>query len=82
MGSRQINVYIIKREVCCPPHGSPVLAGMAPCVRPDLAECLTRHPHSNEGLLDYPPQSLDQHNKGTLASVRAGGGGPRVGYLV
>lgn len=50
---------------------------MAHSVSSDLAECVTRHPHFNEGLLDYPPQSLDQHNKGTLASVRVGGGGAR-----
>lgn len=54
---------------------SPRLAGTTPGVSSYLPQHVTHQPHSNEGLLDYPPQSLDQHNKEALASIRGGGGG-------
>lgn len=57
----------------------PSLSGMVHSVSSNLVQCITRYHHANEGLLDYPPQSLDQHNEGTAASVR---GGVRVGYSV
>lgn len=51
-------------------------------VSSDLAECVTRQPHSNEALLETPPQPLEPHNEGILAAVRAERGVSRVGHSV
>lgn len=52
---------------------SPELSGIARSVASDPSESVTRHPHANEGPLDYPPQSLDQHDKETAARGRGSG---------
>lgn len=52
---------------------SPELSGIAHSVASDPSECVTRRPHANEGPLDYPPQSLDQHDKETVACGRRSG---------
>lgn len=51
-------------------------------VSSDLDECETRRPHSNEALLENPPQPFEQHNDGILAAVRAERGVSRVGHSV